>query len=281
MPAKIPQSETRSHQRVAEHYRIEKELAGRLRSAPKEKRRQLYTAAYDELFRRVPDHPQLTLKASAVSREAEMAARLKLLSSYLSEDVTYLEIGPGDCALAIAVAQRVRKVYAVDVSNEIAAGVKLPENLELVISDGSTIPVPSGSVDLAYSDQLMEHLHPDDAAEQLGNIYQALRPGGVYVCITPNRLSGPHDVSRYFDDVATGFHLREYSVGELVRLFRAAGFRKFKVLAGGGHFHLALVPLLVRAAEKFLSVLPPSFGRTLARGLPLRLIMGAKLVARK
>jgi SAM-dependent methyltransferase len=281
MPARIPQHEMRSYERIREHYLIEKELAARLRSASKDERRELYTAVYDELFRRVQDHPQLTLKADAASRQAEVAARLKLLRAYLRPDVTYLEVGPGDCALATAVARRVRKVYAVDVSNEIAAGVALPENLEFVISDGCTIPVPEGSVHLAYSDQLMEHLHTDDAAEQLANIYRALAPGGVYVCITPNRLTGPHDVSRYFDEVATGFHLREYTVGELTKLFRASGFRKFTILAGGGGFHLSVPPLLVKTIEQLMHLLPATFGRTLARGLPLRLILGAKLVAIK
>ena len=61
----------------------------------------------------------------------------------------------------------------------------------------------------------MEHLHPDDALEQLQNIYSALVPGGIYLCITPNRLSGPQDVSRDFDMVATGFHLKEYTISEL------------------------------------------------------------------
>lgn len=281
MPVRIPQNETRSDERVKEHYRIEKELAARLRSAPKDERRHLYTALYDELFRSVYDHPQLTMKTSATSRRTEVAARLKLLRGYLRPEMTYLEVGPGDCALAMAVARQVRQAYAVDVSNEIAADVKLPENLELAISDGCTIPVPAGSVDLAYSDQLMEHLHADDAVEQLGNIYQALVPGGVYICITPNRLTGPHDVSRYFDEVATGFHLREYSVGDLTKLFRAAGFRKFKILAGGGGIHLAIPLGLVKTIEQLLGVLPRTFGRTLARGLPLRLILGVKLVARK
>ena len=165
--------------------------------------------------------------------------------------------------------------------NEIAAGIKPPDNFQLAISDGCTIPVPDGSVDVAYSDQLMEHLHADDAVEQLGNIYRALAAGGVYVCLTPNRLTGPHDVSRYFDEVATGFHLREYTVGELTTLCRAVGFRKFKILAGGGGVHLPLPPVLVELIERFIGVLPATFGRTLARGLPLRLILGAKLVARK
>jgi SAM-dependent methyltransferase len=280
MPAKIPRSETRSYERIREHYLIEKELAARLRSAPKEQRRDLYTAVYDELFRRVPDHPQLQLKADAATREVELAMRLKLLSPYLHPEVKYLEIGPGDCALAKAIAERVRKVYAVDVSNEIASGVALPENLELAISDGCSIPVPAGTIDLAYSDQLMEHLHPDDAVAQLANIRQALAPNGVYVCLTPNRLTGPHDISRYFDEVATGFHLQEYTVGELTELFTAAGFHKCWILAGGGGFHLPVPLVLVKTIERLLMLLPTRFGKKLARGLPLRLLLGAKLVAR-
>ena len=52
----------------------------------------------------------------------------------------------------------------------------------------------------------------------------ALAAGGRYICITPNRLSGPHDISRYFDDVASGLHLKEYSIAELAAAFAAAGF---------------------------------------------------------
>ena len=281
MPVPIPQSETRSRERVRDHYLIEKELAARLRNATKEKRRQLYTTVYDELFQRVPDHPQLLLKREDHWRRREVLDRLKLLSNYLRPEATFLEIGPGDCALSIEAARRVRKVFAVDVSREIAAGVKLLENLELAISDGCSIPVPAGSIDIAYSDQLMEHLHPDDAVEQLGNIYKALAPGGVYVCITPNRWSGPHDVSRYFDDSASGFHLREYTVGELARMFSGCGFRRLRVLIGSGGFHAAVPVALVRIIETLLAMFPRRFGRTLARQLPLRLILGAKLVARK
>jgi len=38
-------------------------------------------------------------------------------------------------------------------------------------------------------------------------------------------LSGPHDISAYFDDGATGFHLKEYSNEELYRLFLKTGFK--------------------------------------------------------
>lgn len=281
MPVAIPQNETRSLDRVKDHYLIEKDLAGRLRAASKEERRHLYTTLYDELFRRVPDHPQLELRRDTKVRRREVSERLRLLRKYLRADATYLEIGPGDCALAIEAARRVGKAFAVDVSREIAAGVRLLKNLELTISDGCNIPVPPDSIDIAYSDQLMEHLHPDDATEQLANIYRALRPGGAYLCITPNRWSGPHDVSRYFDEEATGFHLREYSVTDLARLFGETGFRRLTVLVGGGGAHVPVPVAWVTMLERLLARLPPQFGRKLARRLPLRQILGAKVVARK
>src|SRR6266404_8859050 len=104
MPFPIPHSEARSFERVKDHYLIEKELAARLRVATKEERLHLYTTVYDELYRRVPDHPQLALKRDAQLRRAEVLERVKLLRNYLHPDATFLEIGPGDCALSIEAA---------------------------------------------------------------------------------------------------------------------------------------------------------------------------------
>ncbi len=126
-----------------------------------------------------------------------------------------MEIGPGDCNFALTVAPLVKSVIMIDVSNEITANIQFPPNVTLVISNGSSIEVPPGSIDVAYSNQLIEHLHPDDTIDHLKSVYNSLAVGGCYVFCTPNRLSGPHDVSRYFDDVATGLHLREYSFTEL------------------------------------------------------------------
>jgi hypothetical protein len=90
-------------------------------------------------------------------------------------------------------------------------------------------------------------------------------------------MSGPHDVSQYFDREATGFHLREYRVNELVALFRSAGFARFRAYVGkDGRY--ARVPLgLVAAAEQLAAVLPLR-ARKLA---PLRLLLGLRIVAVK
>ncbi len=256
-------------EQIQEHYEIEKELASRLQNSTREERQHLYTALYDELFKRVPYHPQLTQKSSPEASAWVVAQRMQLISCFLSPDSTFLEVGPGDCSLSLEIAKHVRKVYAVDVSNEITKKSSFPENFELIISDGCTIPVPENSVNIVYSHQLMEHLHPDDANDQLKNIYKALIPGGNYICITPNRLSGPHDVSKYFDEVATGFHLKEYTVSELYELFRTAGFSKISLYKSykQNHLKFPLFPMTVntiKVCEEFLSRLPFSLRRKIA-----------------
>lgn len=203
------QIDQRTSEQIKEHYEIEKTLASRLRNASAEERRSLYTSLYNELFCRVPHHPQLTRKQSPQLTQQAVNWKLKLINRFLPQVESFLEVGPGDCALSLKMTELVRQVYAVDVSEEITKDIVEPNNFQLVISDGSSIPIPSNTIDLAYSNQLMEHLHPDDAYHQLKNIYAALKPSGKYICITPNRLYGPTDISKYFDDVAKGFHLKE------------------------------------------------------------------------
>jgi SAM-dependent methyltransferase len=272
----------RSAEQVREHYEIEKALAAQLRGGTADERKQLYGKLYDEMYRRVPHHPQLTRKVSAEETRLALSRQLKFLTRFLGKDTTYLEVGPGDCALTFEVAKRVRKAIGVDVSAEVTSSDRHCANLELILSDGTSIPVPPGSIDVAYSNQLMEHLHPDDARTQLLNLSRALRPGGVYVCMTPNRLTGPHDISRDFDTVATGFHLREYTNAELIDLFHACGFGRVRIYSAlrGHAFPLPVRPLL--ALERWLVRQPLVRARAfLNRSQLRRLVDQCRLVAVK
>ena len=273
--------DVRTAERIRAHYEVERELADRLRNAPREERRGLYSLVYDELFERVPDHPQLTRKVSVDDTRVQVGLQIRFLRHFLRPGITFLEIGAGDCSLSAEVARTARHVYALDVSESISSLAERPANLEIVISDGVSIPVPPGSVDFAYSNQLMEHLHPEDAFEQLRNIIRALAPGGRYVCITPNRLNGPHDVSSHFDREATGFHIKEYTVTELARLFRAAGFAKARAYAQA-RGRVALVPgPLVAGIERAINALPFGAQRQLAHALPWRWALGIQIIGYK
>lgn len=275
----------KQHQRapdqIREHYEIERRLAHRLRNSTREERKTLYTSLYDELFRSVPHHPQLTIKSSPEESAGKVAYEIKHLQPFLRDDTTFLEIGPGDCALSFEVARIVKTVYAIDVSEEITKNLSRPPNFKLILSDGANISVPAGSVDVAYSNQLMEHLHPDDALKQLHNIYDALASGGIYMCVTPNRLNGPHDVSMHFDTVATGFHLKEYTITELCHLFQTTGFSKVKIFVSLKNIRIFLPVLPVKICEKMLSVLPCSLRKSLASSRPVAKLLGIRLVGTK
>jgi SAM-dependent methyltransferase len=253
----------RSRENVRRHYEIEKELASRLMHATKDERRQLYGTLYNELFANVPDHPQLwNIDDREHQRKTEHVARF--LSKFLSSSDVYLEIGAGDCLLVRECAKFVRRAIAVDVSETMLLKTPLPPNCDKRLSDGCDIPIPSNTATFAFSDQLMEHLHPDDAVDQLKSIYRALVPGGRYLCATPHRFSGPHDVSKHFDRVATGFHLKEYSIKELAALFRDAGFRETRLVAfvKGRSAIVAVRPLLL--VERVLERLPYEWRRGVA-----------------
>ncbi len=281
MKLKPEKGETRSVEELREHYKVEKELAHCLRNANRDERRELYSSLYDAMYKRVPSHPQLTRKMTPRTREFVVAAQMRLLRPFLTKETTFLELGPGDCSLAFEVAKHVKQVNAVDVSDEITKSVAQPENFRLILSDGCSVPLPPGSVDVAYSNQLMEHLHPDDAMEQLCNIFRALRPGGVYVCMTPNRLSGPHDISKYFDDVAVGFHLKEYTVKELGQLLQEVGFKHIRVYLGGKGKYLKLRTFPIECCEGFISRLPNSLRKSMVQSVLFKLLLGIRMVGVK
>ncbi|MGZ4168714.1 MAG: class I SAM-dependent methyltransferase [Solirubrobacteraceae bacterium] len=266
--------DARSRERLRAHWEIERELADRLRAASRDERTTLYGTVYDELFRRVPDHPQVVRKASPQDRQASVQGTRDLLVRFLAPGETFLEIGAGDCAVSLSMTDRAGHVYAVEVSREIAHTEAAPPNFELLITDGRAIPVAPESVDLAYSNQLIEHLHPDDAAEQVANVFAALRAGGRYICLTPNRLLGPADISQYFEDeVANGFHLREYSERELRDLFRSAGFGTVRTLVHlrGRRRAAPLAPFA--AAEAAFESLPRPARLALKRTRPVRKVL--------
>jgi SAM-dependent methyltransferase len=286
-PSLRPQAErgeTRTLEQLREHYEIERELADRLRNAPYTVRRVLYPLVYDELLKRVPHHPRLRARLDPghlARRAQQVAQQAGFIRKFLSPRRVLMEVGAGDCALTLALAPYAERAYAVEVSEQILAGVKPPPNVRLVLSDGISMPVPEGSIDLAVSDQLMEHLHPEDALAQLKNIFRSLAPGGRYFCITPNRHYGPCDISGYFDAVPRGMHLREYGAGELRALLLACGFSAVRFYAGARGVYTRVPYAAVRLLECALAPLPYRLRRRIAGLAPLRAALGLRVMAVK
>ena len=260
-------------------YDVERELADRLMSSERDERPKLYQWAYQEMHRRVPQHPACRRTAADLLRDATI--QMAFLKRFLKSGTLMLEIGPGMCALSFQAAQQVKKVYGADVFDEVTAMLPRPGNFELTVFDGMHLPFADNSIDLAYSNQVIEHLHPDDALEQTRSIWRVLKPGGKYVCVTPNRITGPHDVSVYFDDVATCLHLKEYVTRELAAIMRRAGFSRVVAYAGLRNRYTAFPLRAIAVYEALLGMLPHSLERRLARTVPLRALEGVRLVGVK
>jgi SAM-dependent methyltransferase len=276
-----PPEEKRSPEQLRQHYEVERELADRLRKAPANERVGLYSVLYDELYRQVPLHPRLTRKTDPFLASRAIEESMMLLGRFLKPSSVYLEIGPGDCGLTLHVSRLVRLAYAVEVSTEATKHIQAPPNMQLIISDGKSIDVPLGTVTVAYSNQVMEHIHPDDALEQLQNICRAMAPGGAYICATPNRLSGPHDVSQYFDEFATGMHMREYTATELVKLFHDVGFSRVEVFIGVRNRYSKYPLSTVTGVESCVAGVPFNVRKRIVTLPGVRNFLNATLVAFK
>lgn len=270
----------RPMERIKAHYELERRLADRLRESDVDTRKELYTRLYDELFSSLPDHPQFFRRESDLL--SNVKNQFKLLRPMVKSGDVFVEVGAGDCRLSFDIAPHVRHAIGIDVSDKVFDPTEAPDNFEFVKSDGLGLGLPPTSVDFVYSNQLMEHLHVDDARQQLIDIYRTLKPGGRYYCITPNAVSGPSDVSRYFDKTATGFHMKEYRYRELINLFKSVGFKKFSVIISAAGRKLATVPPIVATPiETVLDHLPWPLRQRLARFKPVRIFLGIKLVAIK
>lgn len=65
MPKQVSATETLSRDRLKARFEVEKALASKLRRADRAGRMRLYRDSYNDLFRAIEDHAQLTRKVDA------------------------------------------------------------------------------------------------------------------------------------------------------------------------------------------------------------------------
>ncbi len=268
-------------QKIKEHYLLEKELARRFIDCKREDRTNMLSGLYDELFEKIPHHPRLKVSKDPEVQRLRIEKKLKGLKKFIRPDDTFLEVGTGDGALSILLSKYVKKVYALDVTDVIINKENLPQNVEIVIADGAFIPLPDNSVDIAFSDQLIEHLHPEDCIHHFEGIYKILKENGRYFFLTPNRLSGPHDVSRYFDDVATGFHLKEWTFQELEKSLKSVGFKKFEAFISVKGNYISVPWFLKIFLEKIVQLVPKKLGDKIGNSFLFNYLSNIIILAKK
>lgn len=140
------------------------------------------------------------------------------------------EIGSGKAELVSYLAELGHTCKATEITHERGQkhGRDLP-TLTWGVSDGVHLDrfEDRGSYDLVISNQVVEHLHPDDLIQHFKAVHSIFAEGGRYILSTPHAWYGPWDISKVFKcRRATGMHLKEYTYRELRAGLQAAGFAR-------------------------------------------------------
>lgn len=272
----LPPPPDRTADQLRNHFEVERTIAARLKAADREERARIYRTMYDELFEKVPDHPRLARRDDRRRSEALSATRLGLYERFLNESMVVAEFGSGDCRFAHQLCRRVGFVYGVDISDQRGEHAAAPENFQLILFDGYRLPLDQASVDLVLSEQLVEHLHPDDATLHFTTVRNVLRENGAYVFRTPHRFTGPHDVSKYFCDQPEGFHLKEWTYAELIRVLSELGYRRCEAYWPFRSRAIRAPVWCFRIVESLLKRVPRPIRRWAARYLLREIFLAAR-----
>jgi SAM-dependent methyltransferase len=275
----------RPSERIIAHYELERRLASGLRTAAKSERESgLYTQLYDALLGELDDHPRkrpVTHKGQR-RRENYVRRQVRMIRNRAGPNDIFLEMGGGDCEVALRVSPHVRQSIVIDVTDELVPPDAAAPNFQFIKTATIAVPLPDASIDFIYSNQVMEHLHPEDAIEQVRELMRVLKPGGRYLCRTPSRITGPHDVSRYFEPVALGTHMREYTYRDLTAILTGAGFRDVRVLLAPRAYDLFGLPRgLAFAIEDILARVPRRLHTRICRSRIVRALLGVTMIAQK
>jgi ubiquinone/menaquinone biosynthesis C-methylase UbiE len=218
---------------------LEFDYGRRLRECGSEERQALYAEAYSKTVEAgAADMPKDIESRTAGTSRGLVTALQKICRS----GDAVLEVGCGRGYTCLKLAPYVGSIVGTDVSEP-----SLRETAQILedhgVANARTVAVNAFDLDTAFepasfdkiiSIDLIEHLHPDDALTHLKSAYAILKPGGAMIVVSPNRVTGPHDITRaHFPDSREpkGFHLNELSQRELVDTLKTVGFERFQPFA--------------------------------------------------
>ncbi|MGK2869801.1 MAG: class I SAM-dependent methyltransferase [Mycobacterium sp.] len=140
-----------------------------------------------------------------------------------------LEAGPGEGYGADLIAGVARTVTGVDYDEQAVAHIRAKyPRVHMHLGNLADLPLSDGSVDVVVNFQVIEHLW--DQGQFVAECARVLRPGGLLLMSTPNRIT----FSPGRDTPLNPFHTRELNAAELTELLEDGGFEVRSML---GVFH--------------------------------------------
>ncbi|MGB3894429.1 class I SAM-dependent methyltransferase [Mycolicibacter sinensis] len=130
-----------------------------------------------------------------------------------------LEAGCGEGYGADLIARAARRVIGLDYDDAAVAHVRARyPRVEAIQGNLAALPLPDVAVDVVVNFQVIEHLW--DQAQFIAECARVLRPGGLLMISTPNRIT----FSPGRDTPINPFHTRELNAAELTELLVDGGF---------------------------------------------------------
>jgi len=144
-------------------------------------------------------------------------------------DRDVLEAGCGEGYGADLIADGARQVIGLDYDESTVAHVRARyPRVEMLHGNLAQLPLADRAVDVVVNFQVIEHLW--DQAQFIAECFRVLRPSGILMVSTPNRIT----FSPGRDTPLNPFHTRELNADELASLLREGGFTGVNV---SGVFH--------------------------------------------
>ncbi|MBJ7336247.1 class I SAM-dependent methyltransferase [Mycolicibacterium sp.] len=141
----------------------------------------------------------------------------RLLDRCVGRDV--LEAGSGEGYGADLIANVARRVIGLDYDDSAVAHVRARyPRVDMRQGNLAELPLEDASVDVVVNFQVIEHLW--DQAQFVDECARVLRPSGVLLMSTPNRIT----FSPGRDTPINPFHTRELNAAELTELLTGSGF---------------------------------------------------------
>ncbi|HYF94928.1 MAG TPA: class I SAM-dependent methyltransferase [Symbiobacteriaceae bacterium] len=210
---------------VLRHWELERRLTRELLESNADNRWEVFERCYTNLYEEINWVNQPRTNGVVSTRYQDWADAIGLPQKRI------YEVGSGRGELITYLAKLGHRCLATEVTRE--RGKKWAKdqlsNLEWGVTDGVHLErfAAESHFDVVISDQVIEHLHPDDIVDHFQGAFHILKPGGRYIFSTPHASVGPCDISGIMGyDTPMGMHLKEYTYKELCSAAQSAGFSK-------------------------------------------------------
>jgi SAM-dependent methyltransferase len=223
----IPTNASVTEEMILMHWELEKRLTAQLLNSTSQNRWETFEKCYTQLYEQLPWLNELIVTALDPDQSDDYKCWNMLIDGTPKR---VYEVGSGKGDLIQFLAQSGHKCVGTDITRK--RGRKYAANhfnLTWDITDGVHLDnfVSPESFDIVLSDQVIEHLHPNDIISHFQSIFEILKDGGKYIFRTPHVHQGPSDISKVFRcDRPMGMHLKEYTFAEINKSLRLAGFKK-------------------------------------------------------